>query len=337
MIEQTNSMAAIGAATTEDRGAKPSARHDLLCVFGSVSLVLLVLGGWLTSLGLGDWYYQLEFPPFQPPGWVFTPIWIVVLTMLAVATWRVARAAQGRTWVALSLFGAQCVLNVGWSLIFFTLRRPDVALVELVVLVVALIFMVAAYGRIDRAAGLLLLPCLLWLLFATAINGWIVYANPGFVKGSAMMSSSPEHEVLMREAIQIAEKNPQAPFGTVLVDRRTGQVVARGVNASSTNPTFHGEIAAINDYAQRGGSDWSHLTLYTTAEPCCMCQGAILWSGIPEVVFGVSIADLKDLGWRQIDISAAEVIERSWNPETRVVGGVCRDQCREFFKRAHRD
>jgi tRNA(Arg) A34 adenosine deaminase TadA len=63
-----------------------------------------------------------------------------------------------------------------------------------------------------------------------------------------------------------------------------------------------------------------------------MCQGAILWAGIEEVVFGVSIGDLKKLGWRQIEIPAAEVIARSWSPQTRLVAGVCKEECYYLFK-----
>ena len=77
----------------------------------------------------------------------------------------------------------------------------------------------------------------------------------------------------MKEAIELAHQNPRAPFGSVLVDRRTGEIVARGVNDSSANPTLHGEIAAINDYALRENVDWNELTLYTTAEPCCRWSG----------------------------------------------------------------
>ena len=150
-----------------------ASRYALLCIFSAISLAMLLIGGWLTSLGLGDWYYQLDFPPFQPPAWVFTPAWTLVLSMLAIATWRTARSAHEFTWIALSLYGAQCVLNVGWSLLFFTLRRPDVALVELAILDATLALMVYAYWKIDRIAGLLIVPYLFWLIFATAINGSI--------------------------------------------------------------------------------------------------------------------------------------------------------------------
>ena len=150
-----------------------------------------------------------------------------------------------------------------------------------------------------------------------------------------MKSLSLGHDEFMCQAIEMAEKNPQAPFGSVLVDRRMGKAVASGVNASLANPTLHGEIAAINDYAHHRGGNWSQLTIYSTAEPCCMCQGAILWAGIEEVIFGISIADLQQFGWQQIDIPATKVIERSWNPQTRVIGGICRDECLQLCSNFH--
>lgn len=149
-----------------------------------------------------------------------------------------------------------------------------------------------------------------------------------------MHSSSVDHDANMQKAIELARQNPKAPFGSVLVDRRSGRVVAAGVNQSFENPTLHGEIAAINDYARQEKADWRHLTLYTTAEPCCMCQGAILWSGIREVVFGTSISQLKAFGWRQIDIAAKEVVARSWDPDVLIFGGVSAGKCDALFKTA---
>lgn len=144
-------------------------------------------------------------------------------------------------------------------------------------------------------------------------------------------SSSLDHDAFMQCAIELAQENPKAPFGCVLVDQLTGKVVATGINQSSTNPTLHGEIAAINNYSQRTNTAWRQLTLYTTAEPCCMCQGAILWSGIREVVFGTSIAQLMDLGWRQIDLPAQEVVNRSWDRDVVIVAGVRAAESTQLF------
>ncbi|MEM9356234.1 MAG: tryptophan-rich sensory protein [Pseudomonadota bacterium] len=301
----------------------------------SISVVLLGLGGWLTYLGLGPWYDNLHLPPFQPPAWAFTPMWTLVLTLLAIATWLVARhGKRGCTGLALGLYGAQCVLNAGWSLLFFTMQRPEVALWELVALDLVLVLMIATYWPVSRLGGLLLVPYLVWLLLATAINVWIVNNNALTAGTEKMTAQQLDHEVYMQEAILVARENPKAPFGAVLVDRRLKKIVARGVNNSQANPTLHGEIAAINDYADRKGASWSDLSLYTTAEPCCMCQGAIVWAGIAEVVYGVSIGELQRLGWRQIDIPAAEVVARSWQKRPEIVAGVLADDCRKLFSQA---
>ncbi len=149
-----------------------------------------------------------------------------------------------------------------------------------------------------------------------------------------MKSKARDHETYMREAIAAARGNPSAPFGAVLVDRNLNSIVGRGCNQSKTNPTWHGEIAAINDYVRQGGKSWSQLTLYTTAEPCCMCQGAILWSGITEVVFGTSIAELQRQGWQQIDIPSQEVVSRSWQPNLLITANVLARECKELFRSA---
>ena len=154
--------------------------YPLLAMFGGLSLILLLLGGWLTYAGLGDWYYELNFPPFQPPPWVFTPAWVVVLSCLALSTWLIASRLHergGAVALALSFYSAQFVLNVGWSLLFFTVQRPDIALWELIVLDGVLLAMIWTYGRISLWATMLLMPYLAWLVLSTAINGWIVQHN----------------------------------------------------------------------------------------------------------------------------------------------------------------
>jgi len=141
-----------------------------------------------------------------------------------------------------------------------------------------------------------------------------------------------EHERYMRRAIELTENCPALPFGAVLVHRPTGRVVAEGWNRTDENPTWHGEIDAINRLAASGlAVDPVELALYATAEPCPMCQAAALFTGIGRVVFGVSIRFLADTGWDQIDIPAAEVVRRSPAFRCEVVGGVLEDECRELF------
>jgi len=148
---------------------------------------------------------------------------------------------------------------------------------------------------------------------------------------------SSMHEQYMRRAIEIALRDPAAPFGALLVGRETGQVLAEGLNRWRENPTWHGEIDVINRCAAEDPAvTWSDLCMYTTAEPCCMCQAAILWAGIPQVVFGTSIRTLTMLGWNQIDIPAEEVTRRTPFAACELVGGVLERDCDALFRAAVR-
>jgi tRNA(Arg) A34 adenosine deaminase TadA len=144
-----------------------------------------------------------------------------------------------------------------------------------------------------------------------------------------------DHERFMRRAIELAGNVPSVPFGALIVDRRTGKIVAEGWNKSSVNPTWHGEIDAINRLAESQiENEAEDLVLYTTAEPCPMCQGAILWSGIETVVYGTSIRFLQSQGWRQIDILSEEVVRRSPSWKCTLIGGVLERECNALFEAA---
>ncbi|MEM1226653.1 MAG: TspO/MBR family protein [Planctomycetota bacterium] len=150
----------------------------------ALSAVLWLAGGALTSLGLGKWYESLDFPPYQPPGWAFTPAWFFILTLLAIATKRIVggedRATAGDRQLGMFLYGLQFGLNLGWSVLFFAVQRPDAAFWEILVLDGVVLSMVIVYGRIERWAGWMLVPYFGWLLFATAINFWIAKYNGPF-------------------------------------------------------------------------------------------------------------------------------------------------------------
>ena len=122
----------------------------------------------------------------------------------------------------------------------------------------------------------------------------------------------PGHERHMRRAIEIARGNPDAPFGCVIADEETGEVVAEGLNDAEKSPILHGETDAVIRLSEDDPDvDTSRLVLYTTAEPCPMCSGAILWAGIPRVVYGTSIETLKTLGLPHIDLPCEEVVGRA--------------------------
>jgi tRNA(Arg) A34 adenosine deaminase TadA len=139
-------------------------------------------------------------------------------------------------------------------------------------------------------------------------------------------------ERYVRRAIELARQVPQLPFAALLVRQDTGEVVAEGWNRTAEGPLWHGEIDAIHRCTLRQPEiDWRRLTLYSTAEPCPMCQGAILWAGIARVVFGTSIRYLQSRGWWQIEISAEEVARRAPFRACTVVGGVLEAECNALF------
>ncbi|MGE3818171.1 MAG: nucleoside deaminase [Isosphaeraceae bacterium] len=146
------------------------------------------------------------------------------------------------------------------------------------------------------------------------------------------------HERFMRRAIELGRRNPRLPFGALIVERDSGKVLAEGWNRTELNPTWHGEIDAINHLASAHPRfDGKGLILYSTAESCPMCQSAILWSGIGAVVFGSSIRFLQELGWRQIDVLAEEIIRRTPWGRCEVTTGVLRAECDALFEAALRE
>lgn len=148
-------------------------RRDVigLVVFLGLCLGVSTIGGLITSTSVGGWYQTLQKPPFNPPDWVFAPVWTTLYVLMAVAAWRVWRRtpSQNRR-VALTVFAVQLALNLLWSFLFFGLQRIDLALVEIVVLLVAVGTATALFWRIDRVAGVLLVPYVLWVGYASVLN-----------------------------------------------------------------------------------------------------------------------------------------------------------------------
>ena len=142
-----------------------------------------------------------------------------------------------------------------------------------------------------------------------------------------------DHERYMRRAIEIARGNPDAPFRCVIVEEKAGEILAEGLNDAEKSPILHGETAAMIDLFDGGpGADPSDLVLYTTAEPCPMCSGAILWSGIPRVVLGTRLETLKSLGCPLVDLPCEEVSRRSSFDGFEVTYGVLEAECDALFE-----
>jgi tryptophan-rich sensory protein len=159
--------------------SKPPRRWLILVLLLMLTLGIGFLGSLVTLPQIPTWYATLNKPSFTPPNGLFGPVWTLLYVMMAVAAWRVwVRAASGTARrLALTAFSVQLALNAVWSPVFFGLRAPAFGLVIILCLLVALAATLVLFWRVDRIAGLLLVPYLAWIAFATALNGAIVVLN----------------------------------------------------------------------------------------------------------------------------------------------------------------
>jgi translocator protein len=128
-------------------------------------------GSWFTTPALDGWYADLRKPVWNPPSWIFAPVWTTLYLLMAVAAWLVWRKAgitAGRG--ALALFAVQLVLNVAWSALFFGLHNPGAAFIDIVLLWIAIAATMAAFRPFTPAAAWMLAPYLAWVTFAGALN-----------------------------------------------------------------------------------------------------------------------------------------------------------------------
>jgi len=121
--------------------------------------------------GPGEWFAKLNKPAWNPPGWVFAPVWTALYTMMAVAAWLVwQRGGFVIRRRPQTLFLVQLVLNAAWTPLFFGLHLPGLAFAEIVVLWVAIAATLVSFHAVSRAAAWLLAPYLAWVTFAAALN-----------------------------------------------------------------------------------------------------------------------------------------------------------------------
>lgn len=139
----------------------------IVCI--AVCLGAAWFGSSLTRPGLQPWYANLTKPTWTPPNWMFGPVWTVLFLMMAIAAWLIWRKA-GLTSVPTRLFLLQLFLNVTWSGLFFRLHSPGAACVEIVLLWSVILVTMIVFWRVVPIAGWLLLPYLIWVGYAAALN-----------------------------------------------------------------------------------------------------------------------------------------------------------------------
>ena len=127
------------------------------------------LGSLLTAPALRPWYADLSKPRWTPPNWLFGPVWTLLFVAMAISAWLVWRKFGMRA-TLMQLFLLHLLLNVAWSALFFGLRSPGLAFVEIVLLWIAILATSIEFWRAVPAAGWLLLPYLIWVGYAAALN-----------------------------------------------------------------------------------------------------------------------------------------------------------------------
>jgi translocator protein len=153
-------------------------KNKWLVLAGFIVLCLGIgtIAGIVTADASVTWFPTLKKPSFNPPSWVFAPVWSLLYVMMAIAAWRVwLEGPTARP--ALNLFFIQLVLNFAWSLLFFGLHSPILALIDIFAMWIMIVFTTRAFFKIAKPAGWLLVPYLAWVSFATILNASIWWLN----------------------------------------------------------------------------------------------------------------------------------------------------------------
>ena len=138
-----------------------------------------IVGSIYTLQSVKWWYPTLTKPQFNPPAWVFGPVWTILFILMGLSLYLVWNKGLKKKGVidGIALFGVQLILNITWSYLFFGIRNPFLALVEISVLWGAILLTAWKFYKIDRTAGYLMIPYLLWVGFASYLNLAIVLLN----------------------------------------------------------------------------------------------------------------------------------------------------------------
>lgn len=153
-------------------------RYLALGGFLVATFAAAAIGSAATFPNVTTWYPTLRRPTWTPPNWLFGPVWSFLYVTMAVAAWRVWRRTEAReARRTLGFYGLQLALNALWSVLFFGLRRPGIALVDIAALWCVLVGLQVRFARADRAAGWLWAPYVAWVSYAAALNAAIWYLN----------------------------------------------------------------------------------------------------------------------------------------------------------------
>lgn len=153
-------------------------RYRALAFYLLAPLFAGFIGSYFTAPAIPSWYALLNKPFFNPPSWVFAPVWTILYLMMGYAAYLVSQTkSKKEKEEALKFFWMQLVANVMWSILFFGLQNPGLAFVEILVLWALIAKTIQLFLKLSKPAGYLLIPYLAWTTFATLLNLAIVILN----------------------------------------------------------------------------------------------------------------------------------------------------------------
>lgn len=146
-------------------------KNALLLIWSiAVPQIAGFLGSIFTISSIPTWYAQLNKPTFSPPNWIFGPVWTTLFLLMGISLYRLSISKSKEKGAAIKIFYLHLVLNIFWSILFFGLKNPGLAFLEIIILWTTILYMILTYAKIDKLASLLLIPYLLWVSFASFLN-----------------------------------------------------------------------------------------------------------------------------------------------------------------------
>lgn len=147
-----------------------------LTVSIAIPLLAGAIGSVFTAKSVSTWYATLAKPAINPPNWLFGPVWTALYIMMGIALYIVWEAKREKR-KAFTLFGTQLALNAFWSILFFGMRQPFYAFIEIIALWAAILMTIISFYKVKRTAAYLLLPYILWVSYAAVLNYFLFALN----------------------------------------------------------------------------------------------------------------------------------------------------------------
>ena len=143
-----------------------------------IPFIAAAIGSYFTTPSIPTWYASLQKPAFSPPNWIFAPVWTLLYLLMGISLYLIlTQKSKQPQKPALTLFAGQLILNTLWSVIFFGLKSPFFALIDIILLLIVLALTIKAFSQLSLNASYLLYPYFAWVAFATILNLSILILN----------------------------------------------------------------------------------------------------------------------------------------------------------------